>query len=67
MIQDNILPIVLRLKGGSGLNANWHWEIHDAAGKVIKTGSAVGPEHKVFATARIAKEKAASTCRPMSA
>ena len=57
MTQDNTLQIKLRLKGGSGPNANWHWEIHDAAGKVVKTGSAVGPEHKAFATARIAKEK----------
>lgn len=57
MTQDNSLQIKLRLKGGSGPNANWHWEIHDAAGKVVKTGSAVGPEHKAFATARIAKEK----------
>lgn len=51
------LAIKLRLKGGSGPNANWHWEIHDANAKVIKTGSAVGPEHKAFATARVAKEK----------
>ena len=57
MTQDNTLQIKLRLKGGSGPNANWHWEIHDAAGKIVKTGSAVGPEHKAFATARIAKEK----------
>lgn len=57
MTQDNSLQIKLRLKGGSGPNANWHWEIHDATGKVLKTGSAVGPEHKAFATARIAKEK----------
>ncbi|MFD2648585.1 hypothetical protein ACFSX5_12370 [Devosia albogilva] len=49
--------IKLRRTGGMGANANWHWEIHDADGKVIKTGSAVGPEHKAFATARIAKEK----------
>jgi hypothetical protein len=49
--------IKLRLKGGSGPNANWHWEIHDSTGKVIKTGSAVGPEHKAFATARMVKEK----------
>jgi hypothetical protein len=57
MTQDSTLQIKLRLKGGSGPNANWHWEIHDAAGKIVKTGSAVGPEHKAFATARIAKEK----------
>lgn len=57
MTEQSTLQIKLRLKGGSGPNANWHWEIHDAAGKVVKTGSAVGPEHKAFATARIAKEK----------
>ena len=51
------LQIRLRLKGGSGQNANWHWEVQDAEGKVLKSGSAVGPEHKAFATARIAKEK----------
>ena len=57
MTQDNSLQIKLRLKGGSGPNANWQWELVDAAGKVVKSGSAVGPEHKAFATARIAKEK----------
>jgi hypothetical protein len=57
MTQDNTLQIKLRLKGGSGPNANWHWEIQDAAGKVVKSGSAVGPEHKAFTTARVAKEK----------
>ena len=57
MTQDNTLQIKLRLKGGSGPNANWHWEILDTTGKVVKSGSAVGPEHKAFATARIAKEK----------
>ena len=57
MSEQSSYQIKLRLKGGSGPNANWHWEIHDAAGKVVKSGSAVGPEHKAFATARIAKEK----------
>ena len=57
MSEQSSYQIKLRLKGGSGPNANWHWEIHDANGKVVKTGSAVGPEHKAFATARIAKEK----------
>jgi len=57
MTQDNTLQIKLSLKGGSGPNANWHWEIQDSAGKVVKSGSAVGPEHKAFTTARIAKEK----------
>jgi len=57
MTQDNSLQIKLRLKGGSGPNANWHWELIDSAGAMVKSGSAVGPEHKAFATARIAKEK----------
>ena len=57
MTQDNSLQIKLSLKGGSGPNTNWHWEILDATGTVIKTGSAVGPEPKAFAAARIAKEK----------
>ena len=57
MTQNTELQIKLSLKGGSGPNANWHWELHDAAGKIVKTGSAVGPEHKAFTTARIAKEK----------
>jgi hypothetical protein len=62
MTQDNSsLQIKLRLKGGSGPNANWHWELHDAEGKIVKTGSAVGPEHKAFATARIAREKLEKT------
>ena len=61
MSEQSSYQIKLRLKGGSGPNANWHWEIHDADGKVVKTGSAVGPEHKAFATARIAKEKLEKT------
>jgi hypothetical protein len=57
MTQDNALQIKLRRTGGVGQNTNWQWEIHDAGGKVLKSGSAIGPEHKAFATARIAKEK----------
>ena len=57
MTENSTLSIKLRLKGGAGPNANWHWEIQDAEGKVVKTGSALGPEHKAFATARVAKEK----------
>ncbi|KRB01564.1 hypothetical protein ASD83_08715 [Devosia sp. Root685] len=60
MSEQSSYQIKLRLKGGSGPNANWHWEILDGE-KVIKTGSAVGPEHKAFATARIAKEKLEKT------
>ena len=57
MSENSTLSIKLRLKGGAGPNANWHWEIQDAQGKVVKSGSALGPEHKAFATARVAKEK----------
>jgi hypothetical protein len=57
MSEQSSLQIKLRRTGGVGPNANWHWEVQDASGKVLKTGSAVGPEHKAFATARIAKEK----------
>jgi hypothetical protein len=60
MSEQSSYQIKLRLKGGSGPNANWQWEILDGD-KVIKTGSAVGPEHKAFATARIAKEKLEKT------
>lgn len=49
--------IKLTRKGGMGANTNWLWEIRDAEGKLVKSGSAVGEEHKAFATARIAKEK----------
>ena len=51
------LQIRLRLKGGSGPNSNWLWEILDAQGAVIKTGTISGPEHKAFATANQAKDK----------
>lgn len=57
MSEQSSLQIKLRRTGGVGPNANWHWEVQNASGKVLKTGSAVGPEHKAFATARIAKEK----------
>lgn len=57
MSKQSNLQIKLRRTGGMGANANWHWEVLDADGKSLKTGSAVGPEHKAFATARIAKEK----------
>ena len=57
MSEKSNYEIKLSRKGGVGSNTNWHWQIQDAAGKVIKTGSAVGEEHKAFATARIAREK----------
>ena len=57
MSEQSTYQIKLTRKGGVGPNANWHWTIQDAAGKVVKTGSAVGEEHKAFATARIAREK----------
>lgn len=57
MSEKSSLQIKLRRKGGNGPNTNWHWEVQDADGAVLKSGSAVGEEHKAFATARIAKEK----------
>ena len=57
MSEQSAYQIKLTRKGGVGPNTNWHWIIEDAAGKVVKTGSAVGEEHKAFATARIAREK----------
>ena len=57
MSEQSTLQIKLRRVGGVGANTNWHWEVQDADGKAVKTGSAVGPEHKAFATARVAKEK----------
>ena len=55
------LQIRLRLKGGSGQNSNWQWELHDEDGKVVKSGSATGPEHKAFSTARQVMEKMTKT------
>ncbi|RYG55185.1 MAG: hypothetical protein EON56_06040 [Alphaproteobacteria bacterium] len=57
MSEKSNYEIKLTRKGGMGANTNWHWEVRDADGKAVKTGSAVGEEHKAFATARIAKEK----------
>ena len=53
------LQVRLRLTGGSGQNSNWLWQIVDARGAVIKTGTATGPEHKAFATANQARDKVA--------
>jgi len=49
--------IRLHRTGGAGLNTQWKWEIVDAEGKVLKSGTALGEEHKAFATARKTKEK----------
>jgi hypothetical protein len=57
MSDKSSYEIKLTRKGGMGANTNWHWEVQDADGKVVKSGSAVGEEHKAFTTARIAKEK----------
>ncbi|MBJ3784806.1 hypothetical protein [Devosia sediminis] len=57
MSEKSNYEIKLTRKGGVGANTNWHWVIQDAEGKAVKTGSAVGEEHKAFATARIAREK----------
>jgi hypothetical protein len=53
------LEIKLRRTGGSGPNAQWAWELVDAAGKVVKRGTALGDEAKAFATARKTRDKLA--------
>jgi len=53
------LEIKLRRTGGSGPNTKWDWQLVDAAGKVVKAGSALGEEAKAFATARKMREKLA--------
>ena len=50
--------IRLRRTGGSGPNAQWQWEVL-AAGKVLKKGTALGEEHKAYATARKVSDKLA--------
>jgi len=49
--------IRLRRTGGAGPNTQWQWEVLDADGKVLKSGTALGEEHKAFATAKKAREK----------
>lgn len=51
------LEIKLRRTGGVGPNAKWDWSLVDAAGTVVKKGSAWGEEAKVFATARKARDQ----------
>lgn len=51
------LDIRLRRTGGSGPHSQWAWEVHHE-GKLLKKGTALGEEHKAFATARKAGEKA---------
>ena len=53
------LEIKLRRTGGVGPNTKWDWQLVDADGKVIKSGSALGEEAKAFATARKMREKLA--------
>ena len=50
------LDIRLRRTGGVGPNTQWQWEVH-IDGKLAKKGTALGEEHKAFATARKAGEK----------
>jgi len=54
---DANLEIKLRRTGGVGPNAKWTWELVDANGKVVKAGTALGEEHRAFATARKARDK----------
>jgi hypothetical protein len=53
------LEIKLRRTGGVGPNTKWDWQLVDADGKVVKSGSALGEEAKAFATARKMREKLA--------
>lgn len=53
------LEIKLRRTGGVGPNTRWDWSLVDAAGAVVKKGSALGEEAKAFATAKKAREKLA--------
>jgi hypothetical protein len=53
------LEIKLRRTGGVGPNTKWDWSLVDAAGTVVKKGSALGEEAKAFATAKKAREKLA--------
>jgi hypothetical protein len=53
------LEIKLRRTGGVGPNTKWDWQLVDAEGKVVKSGSALGEEAKAFATARKMREKLA--------
>jgi hypothetical protein len=53
------IEIKLRRTGGVGPNTKWDWQLVDADGKVVKSGSALGEEAKAFATARKMREKLA--------
>jgi hypothetical protein len=50
--------IKLRRTGGAGPNTQWQWEIHKD-GKLLKSGTVLGEEHKAFATARRASDRLA--------
>jgi hypothetical protein len=59
MTQEPDLKIRLTPRGGVGPNAKWQWEVLDADGKVLKSGSHTGTEAKAFATARRARDELA--------
>lgn len=50
--------IRLRRTGGSGPNTQWQWEVL-SEGRVLRKGTALGEEHKAYATARKVSEKLA--------
>lgn len=50
--------IRLHRTGGSGPNAQWQWQVL-AEGRVLKKGTALGEEHKAYATARKVSERLA--------
>ena len=59
MAESKSSDIRLRRTGGSGPNTQWRWEVLGADGGVLKSGTALGEEHKAFATARQARDKLA--------
>lgn len=59
MSDDKELQIRLKRTGGAGTNAQWAWELVDAAGAVVKKGTTWGDEARAFATAKKMRAKLA--------
>jgi hypothetical protein len=57
MNDNDRLQVRLRSHGGVGANARWQWEVVDADGKVLKSGSHMGTEAQAFATATRARDR----------
>ncbi len=59
MTETSTIEIRLRRTGGVGPNTKWTWELLATDGKVLKSGTTLGEEHKAFATAKKARDKLA--------